>query len=879
MTKILSRFMGLYVFMVLARKSGESKCSCFVFFFLPASFCCQLFCFLTQTQMRPLLFFTLFFFCRALDFSRFEKESDCASCVTGVRFLGVGLDAAKNRLMAPILNLSFFEQQKTWWSETSQAFVLVPDSVSVSRDDEATVEKNVFRSEQEYSRHLSKQSGVGIDLGAFGASADMQTARSWLDGGANSFVLAEELVTLHRLSLAIAPGVYRTADVYDNAVSLLPQSYDQGAYFSFISIFGTHVVLDVTVGGKSSFMGSVSAVYSENNTDFVVGGNLQVAYNGFKGQLGASSSRTSTSSRFASSSSLHLKLVGGNTALSDWTEWLDSIPLSPSPVRLSTVSVAELIPNPVIGSNLARAISEYIVATSALGNYSAPPSNSVFEIGQCNCVTGNYDSKSNPFPTGFAITKVATFSDGYLAQPTTMCLPCVQFVDGDAFGAPFINHVGSETHRDQVAKRKLLPSATNVTIPLPGLDLLGVGYDAVTGRFLPLPVLLQGPLTSTFIDPYTKQNYSYPNNVQFTPGAASTLDKFLFKSAFDISSKFSEAAGLGGSFDGFGGSIHVSQANRMFQSGQCFVESVVETTTLYSLLLETQDLHPNFVGAASILLPANYTEHLYWLFVQFFGTHFVRSADLGGQMEMKVAIDTSFYKSNYEQVDELSVQLFQFFQAGVNSSVSSEMRSFAERSFAEAHYFGGDFRTILVENSHDLWKKSLWKRPMVTQPTLEPIYNLLPEPQRTNMKKHVEQYAAQNSVRSSRIVAPPVVNVIPRPDLGGFGNSSLVCPFYGSVAIDLGFITGTFEESFCLDLSATPCGSFQLVPNPDFVLVPNTKSDLTDISNGTSWLLSPSYNTVQTLRCSGRNEEWAVTPLVFTKAYVRFVGSMKDEER
>jgi len=361
--------------------------------------------------------------------------------------------------------------------------------------------------------------------------------------------------------------------------------------------------------------------------------------------------------------------------------------------------------------------------------------------------------------------------------------------------------------------------------------------------------------------------------------ASSTLDKSLFKSAYDVSSKLSEASGLGGSYDGFGGSIYVSQTNQMLDIGQSVVESVVETTTLYSLLSETQDLHPNFIGATKFLLPANYTEDLYRLFVKFFGTHYVRSADFGGRMEMNAAIDSSFYASNSDQVDNLSVQLFGFFQVGVNSSVSTDMQNFAERSFAEAHYFGGDFRTILVEKSHDLWKQSLWKRPVVVQPMLEPIYSLLPEPQRSNMKQHIEKYAALNSVRSSTQLSAPSVTIVPRTDLGTFGNSSLVCPYYGAVAIDLGFMTGFSSESFCLDLTAAPpCGSFEVTSNENFVVVPGNSSDLTNDSSGNSWLLSPSYNEESSADCDQDNEEWASTPLQFTKAYVQFVGHVKKNK-
>lgn len=797
------------------------------------------------------------------------------NCVAGVRFLGTGVDAVSNSFVAPVLNLSFFSQKRTWWSESQQTFVSVPDGVVVSRDFEATLEKNVFRSEEQFARHLSRQLVLSEYIpGLFSASSEMLVARQMLQEGRSAFVLVEEFIALHRLTVQFAPGLFRLTDVFDSALLGLPKSYDQQAYFQFISVFGTHVTMDVTLGGKSSSEGFSSAGYVQNNTDFVAHGNLALAYSGLKGKFGTSYSRASTSSSFSETSEVQLRRYGGNPTIQNWTDWLDSVPISPMPVKFAMIPLAAFVVDNVLKSNLARAVNDYI-SRSKFTNITAPPSSPRHDIRQCDCKTDNFDSKTLPFPEGFAVKSV-TLSNDFLVSPVTVCRPCLEFITDSLFGTPVTK--GNKFPGIQGAP-KHLRSFSNVSLPLPGIDLVGVGFDAVQGSFRPSRILSQSNMSSTFVNPFTKQRYFFPQDISLGfASSGSETTSLLFKSANELTSFLSQSVGIGGSFDGFGASVSARQSNAVFEDGQCFMHYVSEKTTLYTLLSESQRLDDNFAAAVSIILPSEFDIGSYALFVQLFGTHYVRSADVGGRMSMNIAVDTEYYAKDSAKSDRLSTQLFSLFQAGFNTSVSSDLQEFLQRTFAETEYFGGDFRTMAAEGSHKRWQQSLWKLPVVVQPRLEPIYSTLPEPQRSNMQKFIEMYAGNFTTAPQRVSAPSVSVV---PFTYGFfepSNTSLVCPYYDAVAINLGYMTGVTSDSYCVDLTvAPPCATFVVQDNPGF-MIDASRDDVVAGPGLNVWLLSSSFNTATSSDCDALDSnnrplsEWASGPLWYKRAFIRKVN-------
>jgi hypothetical protein len=198
-------------------------------------------------------------------------------CVPGLSSSGVGFNIVTGKPQFPVVAFSFSEN-RTWVSqETGQAFA-VPDQAKVSSDPFTGTQSRTFRSEYEFSRHLTERAGLfWSGLPFFSASEEMASARSMMNSGSSSFSSTEDSVSLHRISL-VPETMLPTTSNFQSIISKLPYQYDPVAYGTFVQTFGTHVLMDVTLGGKAAWQSSVASSYSKSYTDFVMSGNCQIDY-------------------------------------------------------------------------------------------------------------------------------------------------------------------------------------------------------------------------------------------------------------------------------------------------------------------------------------------------------------------------------------------------------------------------------------------------------------------------------------------------------------------------------------------------------------------------------------------------------------------------
>jgi hypothetical protein len=262
--------------------------------------------------------------------------------------------------------------------------------------------------------------------------------------------------------------------------------------------------------------------------------------NGFKCGIGNAYSRAASSSNYSSASSSHTFLEGGNPTASTWGDWVISVVEDPAVTRFALVPLTAFISNGTVVANLQQYLASYF-GQYPLQNYSSSPEADTFQIEQCNC---QYHYQN--FPSGYVVVGANTYLDDsvyYLTSPSLVCRPCMSYAKGGDFGPPI---TVSEGKMSALFKPR---TAFTTSLPMPGLDLIGSGYDVVMGEYRPLQISQLGPMTQTFTNPFTNQVYSYPSNVQFSQfGAGAQSYQQIFNSSTTYAQYLSQYYGIDASY-------------------------------------------------------------------------------------------------------------------------------------------------------------------------------------------------------------------------------------------------------------------------------------------------------------------------------------------
>ncbi len=677
--------------------------------------------------------------------------------IPGLGFAGVGFDIISGEALFPVAGLSF-AQNKTWISLWGPPTVFsVPDQAKVSVNPYSGVRTYTFRSEHEYSSHLARQAGVRDQDGPFFAnSEEMTIARSMMNGGAASFSETEDSFSLSRLSL-VPPAQLPLTSGFSSQLAALPAQYVPSAYAQFVQTFGTHVIMDVTVGGKASWQSSSQSKYSANYTDVVLHGNAEVAYeSGFKLGVGTAYNRNSSSSSYSNSSQGQVSLVGGDPTQTAFASWIVTVPLQPAPVQYLLAPITAFVQNNTIAANLKQYLVAYY-SQFTLGSYKSLTQTSQWRIEHCDCQTVNYT-----IPQGFALrafTADLSRWDGvyYVYNPELeVCRPCLSWSKGDDFGSL---QQGLQPHPAALFPRPQLASS----MLIPGLDMLGAGFDAALGEFRPLQIFQLGALNQTFQNPFTGQAYVFPSNVQFsTFGSGSRTVQSTFTSSQQYAKYLSSKFNMDANVAGFGASFDVKDSEKYFYASQAVLALHEAMTTLYSLTMPADSPLSSSFASALEALPSLYDFDAYTAFVQQYGTHVVQLASIGGTMSMKAGLDQDIYsQSSSTSIDVFFSALFKFFQDG---SWSSSTTRFAQSSFASAKFLGGDFQTALLLGSYNQWVQSLWNEPVIVRASLVPFYSLAQNASlQANLKSFIAAYLKNHSSVSTTVSNLPLLTLSDNP--------------------------------------------------------------------------------------------------------------------
>lgn len=295
---------------------------------------------------------------------------------------------------------------------------------------------------------------------------------------------------------------------------------------------------------------------------------------------------------------------------------------------------------------------------------------------------------------------------------------------------------------------------------LPGLDAIGVGYDAVRGTSfgvgLPIVTFNFSDPANIWSDPFGNHTYySYADEAHVMQRTTQSTSHAVFRSVNDyISQQQVDAhasAGLGGLFKL---SVDTEWARTTMQDGLHIVadskcELGVYTITLKPAMFLQAD--PEFTQYVDSL-PDNFDQNAYQQLINHYGTHYVSTATLGGRARMKTVISHEYFSHQSDSSINTNLQIaWGLFGGGGGggSSTNNTDQQWRDSASSVTYTEGGD-PAIKSFNSADEWTE--WAKsvdtgsPVVTSVALEPIWTMINDGQRkANVIKAIQAYASNAS--------------------------------------------------------------------------------------------------------------------------------------
>jgi len=296
---------------------------------------------------------------------------------------------------------------------------------------------------------------------------------------------------------------------------------------------------------------------------------------------------------------------------------------------------------------------------------------------------------------------------------------------------------------------------------LPGVDALGVGFDAVYGAQA-LGVGRQvvnfsyTDPSKTYLDPFGNTTiYSYPDQAHTTQSTSQFLGHNVYRSVNDYVHAQATDARVHTGFGGFfSASVETKSASEIMKDNMHIIAESKAQVGIYTITLDPAKLlSPGTKFMQYInMLPSTYDIQAYAQFIQDWGTHYVSAATFGGVAKMHTTISHSYYSYHSDSAIQANLKVMWGLFGGGGGGGSSSHTTDADWQASASSYTttsGGD-PSIRSFNSSDEWSK--WAQsvitgsPIITSYALEMINNVVPAGvKRDNVQKAIMAYAAKHN--------------------------------------------------------------------------------------------------------------------------------------
>ncbi len=294
----------------------------------------------------------------------------------------------------------------------------------------------------------------------------------------------------------------------------------------------------------------------------------------------------------------------------------------------------------------------------------------------------------------------------------------------------------------------LLFAFSLATKPIPGLDRLGLGFDAFTGASKMFNVVEYSYTNSTTVV-YSNETYLVPNSVTFLASPAETLTVQLFEDSTSFANFLSARVGISGSFPAaFSASASVVAVEKQLVNASHYFGYTEMQVSEFSLGLPDPtflELSPLFLSMVATL-PKNYSSEAYFELFQQFGTHYIGSALYGGRATMQTFVTTEYVgQQSVISVQEQMSSQFTSFQEGAGLSSNSSSSFYLQNSISQVYFYGGNPLLANQQKDYQGWKDSIQSAPIQVTFLLYELTNLIEDSVISqNVHRGIVEYIAGN---------------------------------------------------------------------------------------------------------------------------------------
>jgi hypothetical protein len=287
--------------------------------------------------------------------------------------MGVGYDAVTATAHpSPIVSLSF-NHQNTYLDPLTGITYLYPDQVSrPTKTPNPPASVNVYRNLTSVAVEESSGMHFFVPILFTPATLSYSVQNSYKSFAAQLSVRSQKVEDINMWTLSFDTAdvtQFSTSAFFNASVHALPDTYDKEKYGLFVATFGTHVIAQTVVGGRSSLWVDVDMSYYSSSTSSQTDLTIKDQTTGLYADM--TEGTFSSTSDFNSRAFGEMLVRGGNAATSPlggvgsasasrYNDWIDSIANLPVPLQVNLVDIADFVSDPIKSAYVQQAVTEYM---------------------------------------------------------------------------------------------------------------------------------------------------------------------------------------------------------------------------------------------------------------------------------------------------------------------------------------------------------------------------------------------------------------------------------------------------------------------------------------------------------------------------------------
>jgi hypothetical protein len=323
---------------------------------------------------------------------------------------------------------------------------------------------------------------------------------------------------------------------------------------------------------------------------------------------------------------------------------------------------------------------------------------------------------------------------------------------------------------------------------VPGLDIMGKGFNFVKGvGSIPLFQWKRNH-RATYHSPYTKITYDVPDEVFVvnTPELSGHEEAGVFSFVEAYQANLANQYGLNASYSrhAFGLTEDVKTLKQVMHSWTSqygTLERVYVLNTMSLLPLQYLTVDPQVTSLLNLLPRFDVTtKHAYYNLFEQVGTHFIHNAAFGGSMQLQQVFETKRFR-NFTETSVLDLLNLKFDFLTLrdivlrNQTWEESVDEYVASTYNYTNFKGGDPATTFRFDQYKEWAETLKYFPVPVRYRLVEISELVSDlALKADIKKAIATYAADLLATEATFKFGPAKNYAD-PELGAqvFGTSSV----------------------------------------------------------------------------------------------------------